>query len=88
MIAQSDPCYGDELIRFDENGTACDSSDPDADRYKNLALFDGDGNEAPCDRDVDIELVKNIVSQYDEKTEIIPRAACGIGVSSGSVFET
>ena len=34
-------------------------------------------NEAPCDSDVDIERVKNIVSQYDEKTELIPRAACG-----------
>jgi hypothetical protein len=77
VIVQSDPCYGDELIRFDKHGTACDSSDLDVDRYKNLVLFDGDGNEAPCNSDVDIERVKNIVSQYDEKAELIPRAVCG-----------
>lgn len=27
VIVESDPVYGSELIRFDENGTACDSSD-------------------------------------------------------------
>ena len=34
VIVQSDPSYGDELIRFDKHGTACDSSDIDTDRYK------------------------------------------------------
>jgi len=77
VIVQSDPCYGDELIRFDKHGTACDSSDLDVDRYKNLVLFDGDGDEVPCDSDVNIERVKNIVSQYHENTELIPRAVCG-----------
>jgi hypothetical protein len=27
VIVESDPNYGAELFRFDENGTACDSSD-------------------------------------------------------------
>jgi hypothetical protein len=27
VIVESDPVYGSELIRFDENGAACDSSD-------------------------------------------------------------
>jgi hypothetical protein len=27
VIVESDPVYGAELIRFDKNGTACDSSD-------------------------------------------------------------
>jgi hypothetical protein len=27
VIVESDPVYGSELIRFDERGTACDSSD-------------------------------------------------------------
>lgn len=27
VIVESDPAYGSELIRFDENGVACDSSD-------------------------------------------------------------
>jgi hypothetical protein len=52
VIVQSDPCYGDELIRFDKHGTACDSSDIDIDRYKDIALFDYDRTgylaPAPC----------------------------------------
>jgi hypothetical protein len=76
VIVQSDPSYGDELIRFDENGMARDSSDIGVDEYKDLVLFDGDFNEAPCDTDVDIARVKNIVSQYVEGTGI-PRAVCG-----------
>jgi hypothetical protein len=40
VIVQSDPAYGDQLIRFDKNGIACDSSDIDVDGYKNLVLFD------------------------------------------------
>lgn len=27
VIVESDPAYGSELIRFDKNGTACDSRD-------------------------------------------------------------
>ena len=27
VIVESDPVYGSELIRFDQNGAACDSSD-------------------------------------------------------------
>ena len=77
VIVQSDPCYGDELIRFDETGTAHDSSDLDIERYKNLVLFDGNGDEVLCDSDVDVERVKNIVSQYNENAELIPRAVCG-----------
>ncbi len=77
VIVQSDPNYGDELIRFDKNGTACDSSDIGIDEYKDIVLFDYDktGYLAPasCDVDVDIESVKAIVSQYDE-TGLIPRA--------------
>src|ERR1700741_1738567 len=81
-IVQSDPCYGDELIRFDKDGTASDSSDVDVDRYKDIALFRYDRTgylaPAPCDRDIDIDRLKNIVSQYDE-TEIIPRATAHSG---------
>ena len=82
VIVQSDPSYGDQLIRFDKHGTACDSSDPDVDRYKDIALFDYDRTghlaPAPCDGDIDIDCIKNLVSQYDE-TEIIPRATARSG---------
>jgi hypothetical protein len=85
VIVQSDSCYGDELIRFDKHGTACDSSDIDIDRYKDIALFDYDRTghlaPAPCDRDIDIDRLKNIVSQYDE-TEIIPRASAHSGIDN------
>jgi hypothetical protein len=85
VIVQSDPCYGDELIRFDKHGTACDSSDIDIDRYKDIALFDYDRTgylaPAPCDRDIDIDRLKNIVSQNDE-TEIIPRASAHSGIDN------
>jgi hypothetical protein len=71
VIVQSDPAYGDELIRFDKNGTACDSSDLDVERYKDLVLYD----EGKPMRDVvDIERVKAVVSQYVEGRDIIPRA--------------
>jgi hypothetical protein len=76
VIVQSDPNYGDELIRFDENGTACDSSDIGVDGYKDIVLFDYDttGRLAPASCDVvDIERVKAVLSQYDE-TELTPRA--------------
>jgi hypothetical protein len=77
VIVQSDPAYGDELIRFDNNGTAVDSSDIGVDEYKDIGLFDYDktGYLAPasCDVDVDIESVKAIASQYDE-TRLTPRA--------------
>jgi hypothetical protein len=80
VIVQSDPNYGDQLIRFDKNGIACDSSDIDVDGYKGIVLFDYDktGYLAPasCDVDVDIESVKAIVSQYDE-TGLIPTATFG-----------
>src|ERR1019366_3951275 len=77
VIVQSDPNYGEELIRFDENGTACDSSDIDVDGYKDVVLYDYDKTgylaPAPCDLDVDIARVKAVVSQHDE-TELTPRA--------------
>jgi hypothetical protein len=78
VIVETEPCYGDQLIRFDKNGTACDSSDIDVDRYKNVVLFRYGKTEylvpAPCDRDFDIDRCRNVVAQYNE-TEIIPRAA-------------
>jgi hypothetical protein len=53
LIVQSDPAYGDELIRFDKYGVACDSSDIDVDRHKDVVLFDYDamGNLAPASRE-------------------------------------
>jgi hypothetical protein len=85
VIVQSDPCYGDQLIRFDKHGMACDSSDIDMERYKDIALFDYDSTgylaPAPRDRDIDIDRLKNIVSQYDE-TEIIPRASAHSGIGN------
>jgi hypothetical protein len=42
VIVQSDPAYGDELVRFDKDGIACDSSDIDVDGYKDIVLFDYD----------------------------------------------
>ncbi|HXJ89174.1 MAG TPA: hypothetical protein VMS18_20320 [Candidatus Binatia bacterium] len=85
VIVQSDPCYGDELIRFGKNGVACDSSDLDVDNYKNIVLFrygkTGYLIPAPCDRDFDIDRCRNIVSQYDE-TKIIPRAGLHSGINN------
>jgi hypothetical protein len=82
VIVQSDPIYGDELIRFDENGTACDSSDIGVEGYKDIVLFDYDktGYLAPasCD-DVDIESVKAIVSRYEEGTGIPSSTRVGGG---------
>jgi hypothetical protein len=70
VIVQFEPCYGDELIRFDKHGIACDSSDIGVDEYKDIPLFDYDktGYLAPasCDVDVDIERVKAFVARYDE----------------------
>jgi hypothetical protein len=84
-IVQSDPCYGDELIRFDKNGTACDSSNIDIDRYKSIVLFQygktGYLIPASCDSDTDIDRCKSIASQYDE-TEIIPRASAHSGIDN------
>ena len=71
VIVQASPDDGEELIRFDKNGIACDSSDIDIDRYKNLVLFDFDETAhlvpAPCDVAVDVERVKAVVSKYDKK---------------------
>jgi hypothetical protein len=68
VIVQSDPAYGDELIRFDNNGTAVDSSDIGLDEYKDIVLFDHDKTgylaPVPCDIPVDVERVKAVVS-YD-----------------------
>jgi len=80
VIVQSDPAYGDELIRFDNNGTAVDSSDIGVDEYKDIVLFDYDKTGylalASCDVDIDIESVKAIVSKYDEM-RLTSRATCG-----------
>lgn len=85
VIVQSDPSYGDELIRFDKHATACDSSDIDIDRYKDIELFRYDRTgylaPAPCDRGIDIDRLKNVVSEHDE-TEIIPRASAGSGIDN------
>jgi hypothetical protein len=85
VIVQSDPSYGDELIRFDKHGTACDSSDIDIDRYKDIALFRYDRTgylaPAPCDSGIDIDRLKSVVSEYDE-TEIIPRASAHSGIDN------
>ena len=78
VIVQSDPSYGDELIRFDKDGTACDSSDIDIERYKDIVLFRYDRTgylaPAPCDKGIDLNRLKHIVSQYDE-AKMIPRAS-------------
>ncbi|MGO9540509.1 MAG: hypothetical protein ACLPN2_07945 [Terriglobales bacterium] len=74
MIVQSDPVYGDVLIRFDKNGTACDSSDIDVDRYKDIPLFDYDKTgylaATPCDDVVDVERVKAVASRYVDGASI------------------
>lgn len=75
VIVQYDPAYGDGLIRFDKNGTACDSSDLDVERYKDLVLYNYNGK--PMRDVVDIERVKAVVSQYVEGRDIIPRAEGG-----------
>jgi hypothetical protein len=75
VIVQSDPAYGDELIRFDKNGVACDSSDIGVEEYKDIPLYDNDkGGEYLASDDVDIERVKDVVSQYVEEGKVIPRA--------------
>ena len=78
VIVQSDPAYGDELIRFDKNGVACDSSDIGVEEYTDIPLYDYDktGYLAPasCDVPVDVDRVKAIVSQYDERG-LIPCAS-------------
>jgi hypothetical protein len=78
VIVQSDPRYGDQLIRFDRNGIACDSSDIDVARYKDIVLFDYDKTGylalVPCD--IDVERVKAVESRYVEGTSI-GRATCG-----------
>ncbi|MGA8734942.1 MAG: hypothetical protein WB558_13565 [Terriglobales bacterium] len=78
VIVQSEPIYGGDLIRFDKNGIACDSSDIDVDGYTDIPLFDYDKTgylaPAPCDVDVDIERVKAVVSQYKEGEQTIPSA--------------
>src|ERR1700690_1647228 len=53
VIVQSDPAYGDGLIRFDKNGTAYDSSDLDVERYKDLVLYNYEGK--PMRDVVDVE---------------------------------
>ena len=74
VIVQSEPIYGGELIRFDKNGVACDSSDIGVEEYKDIPLYDNDkGGEYLASDDVDIERVKAIVSQYVE-AKIISRA--------------
>jgi hypothetical protein len=87
VIVQSDPNYYDELIRFDKNGIAGDSSDIDVDRYKDLVLFDYDKKTrglapVPCDLDVDIERVKAVVSQYDGISPV-PRATSNNSYNGG-----
>jgi hypothetical protein len=72
VIVQSE--VGQELIRFDNNGTACDSSDIHVDRYKDIVLY---LENTPMYDVVDVEKVKAVVSQFNEERDTIPRATCG-----------
>jgi hypothetical protein len=92
VIVQSDPCYGDELIRFDKHGTACDSSDIDIDRYKDIALFDYDrtGHLPPHRAIETLTLIDSRIS-YPKTTrrKLFPvhRLTVALTImSSGSVF--
>ena len=84
VIVQSDPCYGAQLIRFDKNGTACDSSDIDIHRYKNIVLFRYEkGGAYPVpDNDFDSEYRRLFWENFERtkkgwKDSKIPGTECG-----------
>jgi hypothetical protein len=81
-IVQSDPYLGcDELIRFDKNGVACDSSDIDVRRYKHLVLFRDVKVPAPCDRDFDLDRLDSVVAQAPGVSKLT-RSIAGISIDN------
>jgi hypothetical protein len=89
VVVQSDPAYGDELIRFDENGTACDSSDIGVGEYKDIVLFDYDKTGYIAPHRVTLMLtLKGSRPLYPTTTrrDLLPAQHVATDVSSGSVF--
>jgi|SRR5215472_564713 len=84
VIVQSDPCYGAELIRFDKNGIACDSSDISIYTQKNIALFHYErGGAYPVrDNDINSEYRKRFWESFERlkkhsRYRKIPGTECG-----------